>query len=196
MIGIINYNAGNIKSVKNSLDYLNIKNKLINKREDFKNVGGIILPGVGAFGRAVENLKRKKLFTPLKNYIENNNKFLGICLGMQLLFEKSNEAPFSKGFSIFKGKSFKFKKGSVPNIGWRSVSPVARNQPSILKEDYYYFLHSYYIINKNKKIITGLSKYHITFTAAVNYKNIWGVQFHPEKSSESGLKFLKDWSNL
>ncbi len=196
MIGIINYNAGNIKSVKNSLDYLNIKNKLINKREDFKNVGGIILPGVGAFGRAVENLKRKNLFAPLKNYIENNNKFLGICLGMQLLFEKSNEAQFSKGFSIFKGKSFKFNKGSVPNIGWRRVSPVARNQPNILKEDYYYFLHSYYIINKNKKIITGLSKYHITFTAAVNYKNIWGVQFHPEKSSESGLKFLKDWSNL
>src|SRR6056297_2491009 len=196
MIGIVNYDAGNIKSVKNGLDYLNIKNKVINNKNELNNIDGLILPGVGAFGSAVKNLKKRNLFNPLKEYIKRKNKFLGICLGMQLLFEESEESPDSKGLSVFKGKSIKFKKGPIPNIGWRKVKKCNTLEKNIIEENYYYFLHSFYVKNRNKKITAGDSEYNTKFTAAINYKKIWGVQFHPEKSSENGLKFLKDWSNL
>lgn len=195
MIGIIDYGAGNLHSVVNALNYLKCDYRLIKKATDFKQVKKIILPGVGAFGYAVEQLKNKKLFEKVCEWIKLDKPYLGICLGMQLLFEHSEEAKGIYGFGIFKGIIKKFTRYKVPQIGWNRVKLVKAcalvEPPS--KNLFYYFLHSYYAEEVEDDLIIGITEYGVCYPSIINKGNVYAVQFHPEKSGKRGLIMLKNW---
>jgi len=191
MIGIINYGAGNLKSVNNALDYLNIKSKIINSPEEVYSVDKLILPGVGSFGFMMQNLRSLKLEDPIKNSIEYGKIFLGICLGFQVLFEKSEESPGIEGLSVFKGDVVKFVNGKIPQIGWNKIKYI--KSESVL-EEYMYFVNSYYVRPKDKKIISAKVNYFIDFACAIQKDNVTAVQFHPERSGKCGLEFIRRWN--
>ncbi|OYT33760.1 MAG: imidazole glycerol phosphate synthase subunit HisH [Candidatus Aenigmarchaeota archaeon ex4484_52] len=191
MITIINYGAGNLGSIKNAVEYLGFICRITNNADDIKNTDKLILPGVGAFGDIMNNLEKQKLIKPIKKYIASGKPYLGICLGLQILFEKSKESPNAKGLGIFKGKVVKFKKGKVPQIGWNEINPVKQNK--FFKNGFVYFVNSYYVIPKDKNIIAATTNYYVEFASAIQYKNITAMQFHPEKSGEFGLNLLKRW---
>ena len=169
MIAIIDYGAGNLKSVKNALDYLNVDSIITDKLEDIIKADKLILPGDGSFGYMMKNLEKKCLVNPIKNFIKNGKPFLGICLGLQGLFEESEESPKVKGFSIFKGKVVKLRKGKVPQIGWNKISPKQKN---IFKEDFMYFVNSYYVIPKDASITAAVTDYNGSFISAIKSDNI------------------------
>ena len=137
MIAIVDYGAGNLKSVKNALDYLKVDGKITDKPEEIRKADRLILPGDGSFGYMMENLEKKNLINPIKSFIKSGKPFLGICLGLQGLFDESEESPGVKGLSIFKGKVVKFRKGKVPQIGWNKV---ISKKKSIFKDDFMYFV--------------------------------------------------------
>ena len=186
MITIIDYGAGNTQSVKNALDYLGVKSRLTSNLDDIKEAERVILPGVGAFGDCIDALEQRKLVQPIKNFIASGKPFLGICLGLQLLFEKSEESPGKKGLGIFTGSCVKFRKGKVPQIGWNKIK-------SENSEGYVYFVNSYYVIPGDKSIVEATCNYYGNFAAAIKKDNIFAVQFHPEKSGNFGLQILKRW---
>ena len=146
MIAIIDYGAGNLKSVKNALDYLNVGSRITDKASDILKADRLILPGDGSFGYAMKNLKKKNLVKSIKQFIAEGKPFLGICLGLQILFEESEESPEVKGLGVFKGKVVKFRKGKVPQTGWNKIIPKKKN---IFKEDFMYFVNSYYVVPKD-----------------------------------------------
>lgn len=189
MIGIIDYGAGNLMSVKNAVDALGIKTFIISSPQDFQKAEKIIFPGVGSFGAMMQNLEEKRLITPIKEAIKQGKPFLGICLGMQALFEESEESLGVKGLEIFKGKVVKFTKGKVPQIGWNKIKP----RKKLFEEGYAYFVNSYYIVPEKKEIIAATTDYEGDFVCAIQEKNVTAVQFHPEKSSEYGMNFIKRW---
>lgn len=191
MITIIDYEAGNLKSICNMLDFLNKKYQISSNPKEIEKAERIIFPGQGHFAQAMKNLENKSLIEPIKSAIVNNTKFLGICLGLQVLFEKSEEAPKINGLGIVKGEVKKFTQGKIPQIGWNKIKTTLNN--SYLEDDYFYFVNSYYVSPKNESIISSICNYHIDFTASIEYKNLIAVQFHPEKSSEAGIKFFKKW---
>lgn len=191
MITIIDYNAGNLKSICNILNFLGETYQISDKREDILSAEKIIFPGQGHFAQAIKNLQSKNLIEPIKISIEQGTKFLGICLGLQILFEKSEEAPNIEGLGIIKGKVKKFTKGKIPQIGWNKIQTTENN--SYLKDDYFYFVNSYYVIPDDKNIISSTCNYEIDFCASIEYKNLTATQFHPEKSSDAGLNFFKNW---
>ncbi|MCX7831733.1 MAG: imidazole glycerol phosphate synthase subunit HisH, partial [Actinobacteria bacterium] len=156
---------------------------------------GLIVPGVSSFGACVEKLKEKGLFEFLQKYIESGKKYLGICLGYQLLFESSEESPGIEGLCIFKGTVKRFGSGiKVPHIGWNTVQPVTgKTMFKDVNSLYYYFVHSYYVEPNNKDIVSGYTDYGINFASSIEYQNIWACQFHPEKSSASGLQLLRNF---
>ena len=190
MIAIIDYGAGNLKSVKNALDYLKVDSIITDRADDILKADRLILPGDGSFGYMMENLKKKSLVKPIKKFISDGKPFLGICLGLQGLFEESEESPNVKGLSIFKGKVVKFRKGKVPQIGWNKITS---NKNSLFKNDYMYFVNSYYVVPKNDSIIAAITNYNGNFVSAIQYKNITAMQFHPEKSGKAGIKLLRRW---
>jgi len=190
MITIIDYGAGNIKSVQNALDYLGVQSRVTSKPEDIEQAERIIFPGVGSFGFMMDNLKKKGLDTAIKKVIASGKPFLGICLGLQALFESSEESPNVKGLGIFKGKVVKFRKGKVPQVGWNIVRT---KKSKVIKEDYVYFVNSYYVIPEDKSIVAGSTDYYCEFTSAIKYKNVTAVQFHPEKSGDFGIELLRRW---
>lgn len=191
MITIVDYEAGNLKSICNMLDFLGEKYVVSSNPDDIANAERIIFPGQGHFAQAMKNLENKKLIEPIKAAIKNGSKFLGICLGLQVLFENSEEAPEIKGLGIIKGEVKKFKNGKIPQIGWNKIKTTDNN--SYLKEDYFYFVNSYYVEPKEDKVISSTCDYNINFVASIEYKNLTAVQFHPEKSSEAGINFFKNW---
>lgn len=191
MITIIDYEAGNLKSICNMLDFLNEKYVISSDAKEIQNAERIIFPGQGHFTQAMANLSNKNLIEPIKTAINNNAKFLGICLGLQVLFEKSEEAPNVNGLGIIKGEVKKFSEGKIPQIGWNKIKTTKNN--SYLEDDYFYFVNSYYVIPEDESVISSTCDYHGDFTASVEYKNLTAVQFHPEKSSEAGIKFFKKW---
>ncbi len=198
MIGIIDYGAGNLHSIKNALDYLGLKNRLIKDEKGLKNIERIILPGVGAFGAAITKLKKMGLLERLIEWLNADKPYLGICLGLQLLFESSEEAEGVSGFGIFKGRMRKFQMSKIPQIGWNSVevikpSPIFKSQR---KKVYFYFLHSYYLDTPEEEIVLGRTEYGISYPSVINKGNIYAVQFHPEKSGKAGLDLLKRWVEL
>lgn len=193
MITIIDYEAGNLKSICNMLDFLQEKYKISSNPQEIEAAERIIFPGQGHFAQAMANLKNKNLIEPIKNAIENNSKFLGICLGLQVLFEKSEEAPQIAGLGIIKGEVKKFKEGKIPQIGWNKIKTTKNN--SYLNDNYFYFVNSYYVIPQDENVISSYCNYNIDFASSIEYKNLTAVQFHPEKSSDAGVRFFKNWLN-
>ena len=190
MISIIDYGAGNLKSVKNALDYMNVDSVITDKTEDIIKSDRVILPGDGSFGYMMENLEKKRLVNPIKNFIKSGKPFLGICLGLQGLFEESEESPNVKGLSIFKGKVVKFRKGKVPQIGWNKI---IWKKEGIFKDGYMYFVNSYYVVPEDNSIVATVTNYNGNFVSAIQSNNITAMQFHPEKSGKAGIELLKRW---
>ncbi len=189
MIAIIDYGAGNLKSVENAFRFLGEETKIMNSAEEILAADRIVFPGVGSFGAMMKNLQEKNLETPIKQAISKGTPFLGICLGLQVLFDESEESPGVKGLSIFKGKVKKFREGKVPEVGWNKIE--SKNQ-ELLENGYYYFVNSYYV-EPEEKIALSTANYFREFVSSVQKENVLGVQFHPEKSGEQGIKFLERW---
>jgi len=190
-ITILDYGAGNIKSVTNILEFLRVEYIITDKKEDIKNAERIIMPGQGHFGQFMQALNTKGLSKTLMDKINDGTPFMGICLGIQVLFEYSEEAPDVKGLGIFPGKVQKFTKGKIPQIGWNELKITQNN--SILTNDYVYFVNSYHVVPENKNIVSAHCKYHNKFVAAIEHRNVVAFQFHPEKSGEIGYGFIKKW---
>jgi glutamine amidotransferase len=198
MIAIIDYGAGNLRSVKKAFNHLEVKNTIATRAEDLNDADGIVLPGVGAFGKAMEKLKETPFYETIHDWVSKVKPFLGICLGMQMLFEESLESENVSGFGVFKGKCDRFKKGKVPQIGWNQIN-IERKSPllkGIPDKSFFYFLHGYYVEVENADIITAKTDYFISYPSIVEKENVFGVQFHPEKSGNMGLKILKNWVDI
>lgn len=205
MIAVIDYGMGNLRSVQKALDVSGAKAKITSSPKDIDACEKLVFPGVGAFGEAMDELKRRKLIGPIRGAISCGKPFLGLCLGLQLLFEKSEEAPGVKGLCVLKGESKKFRvKGlKVPHMGWNSIDyrPKTIDQrPKILKgvpnKAYMYFVHSYYVTPKEKEIVITTTDYGMKFVSGIHKDNIYAFQFHPEKSQGLGLRMLRNFVDL
>ena len=195
MIAIIDYGAGNLRSVKKAFNHLERESMIAVKAKDLKKADSVVLPGVGAFGSAISKLKETGFYEATLHWISEGKPFLGICLGMQMLFEESMESKETRGLGIFKGKCPRFKKGKVPQMGWNQIntlkdSPLLKGIPD---KTFFYFLHGYYVKTEDEKIVTATTDYFIDYTSMIEKDNIYGVQFHPEKSGKMGLKMLNNW---
>lgn len=200
MIAVIDYGAGNLQSVKNALDFIRVKNRITNKAEDIEKADKIILPGVGSFGDTLSCLKKDGLIDVIKDSIEAGKPYLGICLGLQILFEKSEESKGVKGLGIFKGEVVRFRSKSlkIPQIGWNSIK-ISKKTPltdAIKDSSYFYFVHSYYVKPKDSSIIMTKTDYGTGFVSGIAKENIYGIQFHPERSGSVGLELLKNFCRL
>ena len=195
MIAIIDYGAGNLRSVKKAFDYLGVANKVVSNVDEARYIEKIVLPGVGAFGMAVQRLKEAGFFEFLRQWLFLNKPFLGICLGLQLLFEHSEESKDIEGLASFKGGNVRFKSGKVPQIGWNQINIQNKSNllDGIADQTFFYLFHSYYIAPKNKEIVVATTDYGVSYPTIIESGNIYAVQFHPEKSGDSGLKLLKNW---
>ena len=198
-LAVLNYNMGNLASVINALKIIGVDAKIESDPSKISEYDKIILPGVGAFGDAMNHLKNIGMDSAIKDFAKSGKYMFGICLGMQILFESSEEFGNHKGLGILKGKVNKFKNLNVkiPHMGWNKV--FAKNHDSIFKgldsEFYLYFIHSYYIETEKKNIL-GETIYDKKFTSAVQNDNIFGLQPHPEKSHKNGLHILKNFIEL
>jgi glutamine amidotransferase len=169
------------------------------KVEDILKADKVVLPGVGAMGPAMQKLQELALTGPIWKVIKDGKPFLGICLGLQLLFERSSEGGFSEGLKVLKGSVERFTDLKVPHMGWNQVQVTASGTKlfkGILPGDNVYFCHSYYVKPQDASITAGTTNYGIDFVSAVCKDNIWGVQFHPEKSQKSGLQILRNFAQL
>ena len=198
MIAIIDYDAGNIKSVEKALLSMGETPVLTRDPEVILQADHIILPGVGSFGDAMENLNKFGLIDVIHEAINRKIPFLGICLGLQLLFESSEETPGVAGLGILKGKIVRIPEGpglKIPHMGWNSlnVREGALLFKGLEKEPYVYFVHSYYLQAKDPKIVAATTEYGVTIHASVEKENVFACQFHPEKSSKTGLAILKNF---
>ncbi|GMT43457.1 MAG TPA: imidazole glycerol phosphate synthase subunit HisH [Deltaproteobacteria bacterium] len=199
MIVIVDYGRGNLRSVQKSLEKMRIACRISDKPDVIDSAEGIIFPGVGAFKDAMETLDDRGLRKPLKKYIASGKPFLGICLGLQLLFEYGTEYGKTKGLEIFKGKVVRFQseKLRIPHMGWNRVhfddSPLFAG---ITQDSYFYFVHSYYAECEKDEDITAVTEYGCRFVSAVKKENVYAVQFHPEKSGENGLKIIKNFGEI
>lgn len=191
MLTVLDYGGGNLKSVVNMLDSFGMSYRLTDKAEEINEADKLIFPGQGHFGQVMESLKFKGLAEPLIRCIRSGTPFLGICVGLQVLFETSEEAPDIQGLGIFKGRNIRFKEGKVPQIGWNKVNTTKRN--TVLDEEFYYFVNSYHVVPEKAEIISAVADYHIPFTAAVQFQNITATQFHPEKSGLTGHRAVQSW---
>lgn len=201
MIAIIDYDAGNLKSVEKALISLGEEVVVSRERDVLLSADKVVLPGVGAFGDAMNKLSEYGLIEVIKEIVDNNTPFLGICLGLQLLFEESEEAPGVAGLGILKGKILKIppKEGlKIPHMGWNSIDikPEARLFKGIKNNSYVYFVHSYYLKAEDEAIVAASTEYSTHIHASVEKDNVFACQFHPEKSSELGLKILKNFAEL
>lgn len=201
MVAIIDYDAGNIKSVEKALLHLGEGVIITRDREQILNSDKVILPGVGAFGDAMEKLRSYGLDKVIYEVVERKIPFLGICLGLQLLFEKSDETPGVKGLGILPGEILRIpdKEGiKIPHMGWNSVKikENARIFKDVPQDSYVYFVHSYYLKAGREEDVAATTEYSTLIHAAVEYDNVFACQFHPEKSSEIGLKILKNFVEL
>ena len=197
VLKIIDYGAGNLASIKNGFKKSGVDAELISNPGGLENASGIILPGVGSFGDAMEKINEFK--PALDSAIKNGIPFLGICLGLQVLFEKSSESPGSMGLGFFKGECVRFNEGlKVPHMGWNNLELTGVNPlfEGINEGDKFYFVHSYYVSPKDDKIIAAKTDYGVKFASACAKDNIYALQFHPEKSSLKGLEILKNFEKI
>ena len=199
MIAIIDYGMGNLRSVCKAFEAVGAQAQVTHKVEDILKADKVVLPGVGAMGPAMQKLQELALTGPIRKVVKDGKPFLGICLGLQLLFERSSEGGFSEGLKILEGSVERFTDLKVPHMGWNQVKaqPVGNQMFNNLSDnENLYFCHSYFIKPKDASIVSGITNYGIDFVSAVVSKNIWGVQFHPEKSQRCGLQILKNFAQL
>ncbi len=201
MIAIIDYDAGNIKSVEKAFAFLGEETVVSREPEVLLRADKVILPGVGSFGESMENLHRYGLVSVIHEIVEKNTPFLGICLGLHLLFESSEESPGVEGLGILKGKIVKIPPSSglkIPHMGWNSLhlQNDGRLFKNIPEQTYVYFVHSYYLQAEESQIVKAVTDYSTCIHASVEKGNVFACQFHPEKSSRYGLKILENFAKL
>ncbi len=203
MIAIVDYGMGNLRSVHKGFERMGIPAGVTQDGADIRNAEGLVVPGVGAFKKAMENLGQLGLIRPIIDFIENGKPFLGICLGYQLLFEESDEFGNRPGLGIFKGRvvRFPFLPGSplkVPHMGWNALS-IKKRVPAlegVREGSYFYFVHSYYPVPENPEIVATSTDYGGEFASSIAVGNLFACQFHPEKSQGMGLKILENFGRL
>ena len=201
MIAIIDYDAGNIKSVEKALIHLGEEVVVSREPQILLSAEKVILPGVGSFGDAMNKLRGYGLEAIIHQIVENKTPILGICLGLQLLFESSEESPGVKGLSLLPGKIVRIPDApgiKIPHIGWNSLTFPNKGKlfEGLSSESYVYFVHSYYLKADDESIVTGLTNYSTDIHSAVECENVFACQFHPEKSSDVGLKILSNFIKI
>ena len=201
MIAIIDYDAGNIKSVEKALHYLGEETVVSRDPQTLLNADKVILPGVGSFGQAMENLHTYGLVPVIHELVEKKTPFLGICLGLQLLFDSSEETPGVEGLGILKGRIVKIPPAQglkIPHMGWNSLhlQNNGRLFRGIPEQTYVYFVHSYYLKAQEESIVKASTYYGTKIHASVEKENVFACQFHPEKSGETGLRILKNFVQI
>ncbi len=201
MIAMIDYDAGNIKSVEKALHKLGAEVVITKDADVILHADKVILPGVGSFGDAMGNLKKYGLDEVIHKVVDKGTPFLGICLGLQLLFERSDETPGVEGLGILKGQILRIPDGEnlkIPHMGWNSLH--LQNEGKLFQgfegEPYVYFVHSYYLKAEDEEIVKATTEYGVHIHASVEKGNIFACQFHPEKSSDVGLQILKNFVEL
>ncbi len=197
MIGIIDYGAGNIGNVERAFRYLNEEASVIDNGNEINNeISVLVLPGVGSFAAGMAGLEKGNLIKPIIEYIDSGKPFLGICLGLQLLFARSKESGLASGLGIFDGECLRFdsdKIRRVPQIGWNKIETMEESEVfNNLPDYYFYFVHSYFVPVINGLTVAKADYGGQEFTAILNRDNIWAIQPHPEKSGRTGLKFLEN----
>ena len=201
MIAIIDYGAGNVQSVYKALKYIGCDCKITRDKNEIINANGAILPGQGSFGDCMRSMIEYDIRDTVLDYIRSGKPFLGICVGLQLLFVGSEESEGTEGIGVFRGKIKRIPNGEglkIPHMGWNSLSFM--NREGIFRDiddnPYVYFVHSYYLDSPDKSIVTAQTEYGVTIDAAVMKDNITATQFHPEKSGDVGLKMLKNFAEM
>lgn len=203
MIAIIDYGAGNLQSVQKALDFIGAKNLITDSKSEIEAADAVILPGVGSFGDAMDCLTKSGLLDTVRAAALSDTPFLGICLGLQMLFEKSEESVGVEGLSVLEGEVRRFPKEiglKIPQIGWNSLEivPDCPLYSGVPNGAYVYFVHSYYLTAKNRENVAATAEYGITFDASAMdvRKNLYATQFHPEKSGAVGLQILRNFAEL
>ncbi len=199
-IAIVNYNMGNIKSVENAFKNIGSKIVVTGDPKMLDGASAVVLPGVGAFRDAIKNLKELHLYNKISEVIAKGIPFLGICIGLQVLFEYGMEGGKNSGLGIFKGTVEKIPPGvKIPHMGWNRIDILNKKSrifESIDDKESFYFVHSYHVVPQDKEIISSTTEYGVDIVSSIECKNIFGLQFHPEKSSNKGLKIIKNFSKL
>ena len=208
MIAVIDYGMGNLRSVQKALEYVGAKVIVTNDPNLIISADSVVLPGVGAFKDCMANLTQLKLVDPIRKFIDGGKPFLGICLGLQVLFEESEEYGPVAGLGVLPGKVMKFANASsetkggppikIPHMGWNNIE-VKKKTPLFDKlgaDPYFYFVHSYYVVPEDQSMVATVTNYGVEFVSGIQYKNIYAFQFHPEKSQTMGLSLLERFSNL
>lgn len=199
MITIIDYGVGNLKSVSKALESLGFQTTITNDTKEINASKAIILPGVGAFKDAMEQLRQHKLVDCIQNYVKTGKPMLGICLGMQMLFDTSYEDGQWEGLGLLKGEIVRFDNTlKVPHMGWNKLLPASPDNigQGLDSESYVYFVHSYYLKPQNPEEVIFWAEYGIMVPAVVRKGNIMGMQFHPEKSGKTGMKLLENFGRM
>jgi len=199
MIAIVDYGMGNLRSVQRAFEYVGAEAIVTAHRETIESASAVVLPGVGAFGKAMSNLEQEGLTDVIRQVIAQGRPFLGICLGLQLLFEDSEEMGEHRGLSVFGGKVKRFEVGlKVPQIGWNQIH-IRRASPlleGVAHGSYAYFVHSYYVVPADPDIVLATTDYEIDYASIIGQDNAFGIQFHPEKSQSVGLRILRNFTAL
>ena len=201
MIAIIDYGAGNLQSVKKALDFLGYESEITQSKQKIENASHVILPGVGSFGDAMNAIRERDLAAAICRAASGEKPFLGICLGLQLLFERSAESPGAEGLGVFKGSIEAIPKDrglKVPHMGWNSVSLQQTGGifSGVADNSYFYFVHSYYLKDAEPSLVAATTEYGVSIECAVQKGLVAATQFHPEKSSQTGLQLLKNFASL
>lgn len=200
MIAIIDYGMGNLRSVQKSLEAAGARTRIVSSAKDLYSADKVVLPGVGAMKPAMDRLEELGLIEPIRSYVSSGKPFLGICLGFQLLFDRSSEGGDVQGLGIISGDVRRFPNTvKVPQIGWNNL--LLPNDASCMfqkmKNDLFvYFCHSYYVVPKDETLISAWAQYGLRYAAAIQRENLWGVQFHPEKSQGAGAVLLKNFVEI
>lgn len=200
VIGIINYEIGNLRSVEKAFQAAGAETRWVRSPQDMVGLSGVVLPGVGAFGDCIKGLRAIGMWDAVKSWVAADKPFFGICVGYQMLFESSEETPGVDGLGIFKGRVVKFQDPTlkVPQIGWNTVA-VKQKSPllsNLSDGTFFYFVHSYYPEGVDSDIIALETEYGVRFTSAIAKGNLIATQFHPEKSQKAGLQLIKNFVTL
>ncbi len=198
MVTIIDYGMANLASVRKAFEAVGAEVRISDRPEDIRDTSHLVLPGVGAFGDTMHNIRKHGIDEAVLEAIENGTSFLGICLGLQVLFTESEEMGIHRGLGIFKGKVRRFNKGLVPQIGWNQAHLMNENpiMEGIPNHSYFYFVHSYYVDPVDRNDVITETDYYINYASIVGRDRIWGIQFHPEKSQQKGLKILENFTRV